>query len=109
MGCCQVLQRPEFGGAGSWDRVGGVVVPGGGCVPVQPHLSGWLSALEVVNTALSSRNGFKSAQESRPSHLAPQPHRRADRHAPRDQESRLHDSNGPHPADSVRRLVSEGT
>ena len=30
MGCCQVLQRREFGGAGSWDRVGGAVVPGAG-------------------------------------------------------------------------------
>ncbi len=87
----------------------GAVVPGRGCVPVQPHSPGWLSALEAVNTALSSRNGFKSAQESRPCLLAPQPHRRADRHAPRDQESRLHDSNGPHLIDSVWRLVSEGT
>ena len=30
MGCCQVLQRPEFGGAESRDRVGGVAVPGAG-------------------------------------------------------------------------------
>lgn len=37
MGCCQVLQRPEFGGAESWDRVGGVVVLGRGCVPFQPQ------------------------------------------------------------------------
>ena len=32
----------------------GAVVPGRGCVPVQPHSPGWLSALEAVNTALSS-------------------------------------------------------
>lgn len=30
MRCCQVLQRPEFGGSGSWDRLGGVLAPGAG-------------------------------------------------------------------------------
>lgn len=53
MGCCQVLQSPEFGGAGSWDRVEGVAVPEAG-------VRAFSAAIEPTDSRSVGVRGFAS-------------------------------------------------